>query len=228
MKKGIAGHHIVVGTIKPHMVLEEPTGWLICDGRTVPTASYPELFAVIGYNFGGSGASFALPNFSDRFVKGRVAEAIGSCSGCNTPSHCHVVPAHYHCTCSGYLYATATCLNQTNCATGVASSVKAAHSHTAIHMEFGHVYSLNAGPPGTYTQFSDRCWWESGYLWGTSGNHFHAATFNANISHTHSTSCLTGDIGCTTTAIGDSNLNSDTVTPNIRPRYMATIYLIKY
>ena len=37
-------------------------GWMLCDGRSLSTASYNLLFQVIGYQFGGSGASFNLPN----------------------------------------------------------------------------------------------------------------------------------------------------------------------
>ncbi len=42
-----------------------PDGWLPCDGRLVSHNSYPALFALIGYNFGGSGAQFALPDLRD-------------------------------------------------------------------------------------------------------------------------------------------------------------------
>ena len=37
-------------------------GWMVCDGRSLSTAQYNLLFQVIGYQFGGSGASFNLPN----------------------------------------------------------------------------------------------------------------------------------------------------------------------
>lgn len=35
---------------------------MICDGRSLITTSYPDLFAKIGYNFGGSGSNFNIPN----------------------------------------------------------------------------------------------------------------------------------------------------------------------
>lgn len=37
-------------------------GWMKCDGRSLSTAQYNLLFQVIGYQFGGSGSSFNLPN----------------------------------------------------------------------------------------------------------------------------------------------------------------------
>ena len=46
---------------------DPPPGWLECNGQTLATADYPALFAAIGYTYGGTGASFQLPN-----CKGRV------------------------------------------------------------------------------------------------------------------------------------------------------------
>ena len=37
-------------------------GWMKCDGRSLSVRNYNLLFQVIGYQFGGSGASFNLPN----------------------------------------------------------------------------------------------------------------------------------------------------------------------
>ena len=39
-----------------------PIGWLLCDGASYPTASYPDLFAAIGYTYGGGGANFNVPD----------------------------------------------------------------------------------------------------------------------------------------------------------------------
>jgi hypothetical protein len=41
-----------------------PSNYLRCDGTSYSTGSYPELFAVINYYYGGSGASFAVPNIT--------------------------------------------------------------------------------------------------------------------------------------------------------------------
>jgi microcystin-dependent protein len=41
----------------------EPLGWLICDGRSVAGATYPQLSAAIGTLYGGDGTNFNLPNF---------------------------------------------------------------------------------------------------------------------------------------------------------------------
>ena len=41
----------------------EPLGWLICDGRSVAGATYPQLSAAIGTLYGGDSTNFNLPNF---------------------------------------------------------------------------------------------------------------------------------------------------------------------
>lgn len=39
-----------------------PSGWFLCQGQSLSTTTYPNLFAAIGYNFGGSGANFNIPD----------------------------------------------------------------------------------------------------------------------------------------------------------------------
>jgi microcystin-dependent protein len=46
--------------------------WILCNGQSLDTTTYSGLFAVIGYSFGGSGATFFAPN-----MQGQVAGAIG-------------------------------------------------------------------------------------------------------------------------------------------------------
>lgn len=47
-----------------------PDGSLVCDGQSVETSVYPELFNAVGYEFGGSGGEFNLPNLVDNFIVG--------------------------------------------------------------------------------------------------------------------------------------------------------------
>ena len=58
-----------------------PAGFLTCDGRSLKKSEYAELFAVIGYTYGGSGDDFNIPNFSDgKFMRsiGGNAAALGT------------------------------------------------------------------------------------------------------------------------------------------------------
>ena len=58
------------GSIIMWSTTSAPTGWLICNGAGVSTATYATLFAVIGYTFGGAGATFNLPDMRQRFPVG--------------------------------------------------------------------------------------------------------------------------------------------------------------
>jgi microcystin-dependent protein len=46
-----------------------PSGWLFCNGASVSTATYANLFAAIGYTYGGSGGSFNIPNLNGQFIR---------------------------------------------------------------------------------------------------------------------------------------------------------------
>lgn len=56
-----------------HSLVEPETGWFLLNGASLSTATYPLLFAKYGYLFGGSGASFSLPDLTD----GKVPVAKG-------------------------------------------------------------------------------------------------------------------------------------------------------
>ena len=47
-----------------------PDTWLICNGASLDTTDYSELFTVLQYTFGGSGASFSLPDYRGIFLRG--------------------------------------------------------------------------------------------------------------------------------------------------------------
>lgn len=94
-----------------------PTGWLLCDGSSYATATYPNLFAAIGYAWGGSGANFNVPNMARRVGMGSggsgsatIGNAVGNTGGEEThtlitseiPAHNHTAssvvtdPGHHH------------------------------------------------------------------------------------------------------------------------------------
>jgi microcystin-dependent protein len=81
-----------------------PSGWLLCDGTSVLTSSYAALFAVVGYTFGGSGGSFTLPDFRNRFPVGSgdsyALAATGGSANAVVVSHTHTAtvtdPGHNH------------------------------------------------------------------------------------------------------------------------------------
>ena len=64
---------IPVGSIQMYAGGTSPNTWLLCDGSSLSTSGYPELFSAIGYTYGGSGASFSVPD-----LRGRVPVGAGT------------------------------------------------------------------------------------------------------------------------------------------------------
>ena len=60
-----------VGSVIDFAGVAAPTGWLLCFGQSLATASYPELFNVIGTTYGGSGSTFNLPDCRGRLTAGK-------------------------------------------------------------------------------------------------------------------------------------------------------------
>ena len=67
---GTAGQ-IPVGSIMPFASAgNSPSGWLLCNGQTVATASYPQLYAVIGSTYGGDATNFKVPDLINKAIYG--------------------------------------------------------------------------------------------------------------------------------------------------------------
>jgi microcystin-dependent protein len=80
---GIQG--INTGIIIPWSSTSLPSGFLECNGQSVSTTTYAALFAVIAYTYGGSGASFTLPDLQDRITLSRSNnKALATTGGANT------------------------------------------------------------------------------------------------------------------------------------------------
>ncbi len=54
----------ILGLVTSTTAATAPSGWLECNGATVPTAQHVALFSLLGTRFGGGLTSFALPNIS--------------------------------------------------------------------------------------------------------------------------------------------------------------------
>lgn len=61
---------VIVGEIRMTLSDTLPPHFLLCNGQSVSKTVYPDLFNVIGYNYGGSGANFNLPNLQSRYPIG--------------------------------------------------------------------------------------------------------------------------------------------------------------
>lgn len=77
-----------------------PDDHLICDGAEISTSTYADLFGVIGYDYGGAGVVFALPDLRNKFGAGagddfdlasEGGEATHALSVAELPSHQHQI-----------------------------------------------------------------------------------------------------------------------------------------
>jgi len=84
---GITYNPDPIGIIKMYGGGTAPNGYLLCDGSAVSTTTYANLFAVIGYSFGGSGSTFNLPAFHDATGRFPRAQTPGATGGSLTHNH---------------------------------------------------------------------------------------------------------------------------------------------
>lgn len=96
---------IPIGLIHVFGAAAAPAGYLLCDGSSYAAADYPELFEIIGYNYGGTGADFNVPALLNRVVVGSGDTwAIGATGGeqdvvldiSSIPAHTHTDLGHSH------------------------------------------------------------------------------------------------------------------------------------
>jgi len=82
---GVEG--VNTGIVIPWGSASIPSGFLECNGQSVSTATYANLFAVIAYTYGGSGASFNVPDLTDRTVVNKSnTKSLAQTGGANTVS----------------------------------------------------------------------------------------------------------------------------------------------
>jgi microcystin-dependent protein len=113
----------LTGEIRAVSFSGAPAGWLLCDGASYSTADYPQLFAAIGYSFGGSGTSFKVPD-----LRGRTPIGAGS-GGVDE---------------NGYALDTRT-LGQIGGAQRRQISVSQLPAHTHQVRDFGHTHGTDEG-----------------------------------------------------------------------------------
>jgi len=143
-----------VGALLQYAGASAPSGFLLCQGQSLSTTTYASLHAVIGYTYGGSGASFTLPDLRTRVAVGKSASGtfatLGATGGNEThalttgemPSHSHTGTtdssgAHTHANTSNILFYTGSggqfglsggAAQNTNNSSSTGSS--GAHTHT--------------------------------------------------------------------------------------------------
>lgn len=94
-----------VGMLVPYSSAVTPPGYLPCDNSEYSITAYPELFAVIGYTYGGADDVFNTPYLQEAVLldKGDIY-AVGEYGGNSSigitvpqlPAHTHNDPGHTH------------------------------------------------------------------------------------------------------------------------------------
>ena len=98
------------GSIMQYAGATAPDGWLFCRGQSLSkTGTYANLFAAIGYSYGGSGDSFLLPNLQGKLPVGfnsadtkfnslsnQGGSQTRSLVESNLPAHSHSLNSHTH------------------------------------------------------------------------------------------------------------------------------------
>lgn len=100
------GDSMPIGSMIMYPIAVEPNSkWKICEGQFLNKNTYPDLFDVIGYNFGGSGTTFKLPDVRGKFLAGfnpsgaSEYQTIGQGAGANSVTLTAAqsgVPPHTH------------------------------------------------------------------------------------------------------------------------------------
>lgn len=82
---------VPTGSVIPHFGKSVPQGYLLANGQGVSKTLYPELFGVIGYDFGGSGDTFNVPNLIGQFIRYGNISDVGRKVADSFRSHTHVI-----------------------------------------------------------------------------------------------------------------------------------------
>jgi microcystin-dependent protein len=223
------------GVISQYAGSSAPAGYLLCQGQSVSTTTFADLFSAIGYTYGGSGSSFIIPNLQNRVPVGKGADAefdtLGETGGAKThtlttaemPSHTHVQDSHNH-TQNSHNH-TQNSHNHTQNAHGhsASSGDAGSHSHTASTNTAGaHTHSGSASHNHVYyfgTATRRAAGTATGELQTTSKSVINSQTtdssFHTNVSaggHTHTVTVDANGSHSHTVSVNDATATNQATT----------------
>ena len=121
-----------------------PTGWLLANGASLSTATYPALFAVIGYSFGGAGASFSVPDLNvGYFLVGATSTPGSGFMAGSQDSYLNATWNHTHSTDPAAFTSAATTTSQIVASGSGAGPAALSHTHS---INVPATTSSDAGP----------------------------------------------------------------------------------
>ena len=171
------------GLIFPFGGATAPAGYLLCNGASLNVTTYAALFAIIGYAYGGSGASFSLPDLQGRVPVGKGTNATvntlnqndGLVVGSRAATHTHTVKKHKHAV----------------VVSGFTDYTDVTHQHTSSS---GGYFLVNGGSAAAISTGSS--------------NYSFAFSNSPALNHRHSLTNVAGTAGATADPSGDSDLTS--------------------
>jgi microcystin-dependent protein len=109
--------------------------WALCNGASLATVTYPDLFSIMGYSFGGAGGSFSLPNFGGRTAVGPTTGythgATGGTADAVVVSHTHPIDHDHGSSTTGIESATHTHAGVDHLhGVNITTSTNGSHNHT--------------------------------------------------------------------------------------------------
>lgn len=190
VRKGFLDLLMPVGVILPYGGSAVPGGlWALANGADMSTTVYPDLFGAIGFNFGGAGSTFKLPDLRGRTMMGQDGSApfttlgakAGNKDSTGLPSHNHGTVTHNH---------------------GATSGLQSAYHGHGVNLYTGDQIGAHAHGPGAGTAFvveapgsagfalnpGSQAIFSTGGTAGENANHHHpinGTTDNENANHNH-------------------------------------------
>lgn len=151
------------GTLRTWAGPTTPEGYLLADGSAVSTTTYAALFAAIGYQYGGSGGTFNLPDAREKATMNQNPSGLGGLSvrtrGSTVGSNSHSlasteVPRHYH------TLAASSGHNISHAHTFYFYNAEAVHAHSPGVGSHAHTHAQTYGD--SYSPYWYR-WDQQGY-----------------------------------------------------------------
>jgi microcystin-dependent protein len=124
----------IIGSILTASILTTPQNYMLCNGASILTSEYPELFSLIGYNYGGSGSNFNIPSF-------RSVYPVGANNTQNNLPYSNLMTGN------NYLNSTSNYLLSGSVSNFPNFSKMAPHTHDIIDNGHSHILYTNTQTP---------------------------------------------------------------------------------